>query len=188
MSGSDKKTEPHDRDEARQEEETSHKTHAYERMLERLREPREGGEPGWPDLQARLHHAKEQAVHLGELTRQEAEEVAAYVRRDLHDAAEYVRKSRTQISDWLRFDLAYLEDRLAQLFGSTVDEARAELKHWQSTGELVREWHTGEVAAPGTFYCQTCGQEIRLRQTAHLPPCPKCQGTVFGRPEHPAEA
>lgn len=160
--------------------ETSHKTRAYERMLERLREPLERE---WPGFQQRLHEVKEQAVHLGELTRQEAEEVTAYLRRDLEDAADYLRESRTQISDWLRLDLTYLEDRLTELLNSTVDQARTELKRWQESGELEREWHTGEVTAPGALYCRNCGQALHLHKTAHIPPCPKCHGTVFSRRE-----
>ncbi|MDH5595020.1 MAG: zinc ribbon-containing protein, partial [Gammaproteobacteria bacterium] len=46
------------------------------------------------------------------------------------------------------------------------------------------EWHTGEVVGVGTLRCKACGELLHFHATGHIPPCPKCQKTVFNRVSH----
>ena len=88
--------------------------HGYNRMLERVKEFITGADAG---LSAKLNHAveaaKEKASELGELSREESEQIADYLKRDIHDAAEYLSDEGTEMGDWLRFDVELVEDRLA---------------------------------------------------------------------------
>jgi predicted RNA-binding Zn-ribbon protein involved in translation (DUF1610 family) len=34
--------------------------------------------------------------------------------------------------------------------------------------------HAGSDASAGTYRCTTCGDEIEVDSTRHLPPCPSC--------------
>lgn len=152
---------------------------AYTRMLERLRGG--GEEGGLPRLLDRLGEAKERAIALGELTREEAERVGDYLRRDLTDAAEYMARTGRELKDWLRFDLGLIEERLLGLFSFMVDHTRQELDRFATQAREADAFHTGELTAMGTLRCEACGQELRLKGPRHLPPCPKCHGTRFRR-------
>lgn len=154
---------------------------AYDRMMERARDllhkAREGA---LPSLQQRLEEARDKAVELGELTREEAQSVADHLRRDLRDAAEHMESTEKELGDWLRFDLELIEDRIAELFSHMVDHTRAELDRLALEAE-IRGWHSGEISGPGTLYCANCGQELHFHATGRIPPCPSCHATAFHR-------
>jgi isocitrate dehydrogenase len=42
-------------------------------------------------------------------------------------------------------------------------------------------YKTGEVTSAGTLTCQACKAQIQLKETAHIPPCPKCAHTLFSK-------
>ena len=42
-------------------------------------------------------------------------------------------------------------------------------------------YHTGDMAMNGAFTCRACGEHIELKNTGHIPPCPKCFKTEFRR-------
>lgn len=163
---------------------------AYNRMLERLKAGLEQAHERarqdiLPNLQRQLDTATNKAIELGELTRDEAERVAAYLKRDLHHAAQHARETGKELADWLRFDLQLVEARFAERLAWVVDRVRLELdklapRAKQPEGKQT-EWHTGEVAGVGTLTCDKCGQELHFHATGHIPPCPKCHGTRFRR-------
>jgi len=152
---------------------------AYERMLERVRH-------GLEDTEARLEHAleaaREKAVELGELTREEAERVAGWVRRDLHEAARHAAGTGEDLARWLRFDLELIEARLWELFSAAADRTRLELMALEEAAGAPPPYRTGEVAGPGTLVCRGCGERLRFRRAGRIPPCPRCRGTEFERP------
>ncbi|HEC19668.1 MAG TPA: hypothetical protein ENI97_10040 [Gammaproteobacteria bacterium] len=156
---------------------------AYERMRERVHEFLQNTSGDIvPTLQDALESAKEQAVHLGELTKDEAERVKDYLQRDLHDAAEYVEQQRGELADWLRFDVQLVEERIWDSLSKLVDQTTVELAQLRERANLLGEWHTGEITGPGTLVCTKCGEVLHFHKTGHIPPCPKCHGTVFKRP------
>ncbi len=156
---------------------------AYNRMLEQARHAGEQAEREVrPVLAHLLESAKEKAVELGELTRDEAEKVGAWVRRDIEDAADYLKSSEAgELVDWLKFDIQLVEDRLLELFTSVADQTRLELIRLKQAAERASEYHTGEVTGIGALQCTGCDKILHFHATGHIPPCPKCRGTRFIR-------
>ena len=156
--------------------------HAYNRMLERAREfLDQAGEGLKPKLQEAVEAAIEKTSELGELTREEAEKIGEYLKRDLESAAGYLASDEAkELKDWLRMDLDLIEARILDALSLLVDPTEVELAMWAEQARLA-EWHTGEITGPGTLVCVNCGEELHFHKTGHIPPCPKCKGTVFRR-------
>jgi len=71
----------------------SHLISAYNQMMQEMRDAFEQAEPSDMSLQKALDLAKQQAVHIGEVTAEEAHEIGEYIKRDINDAAEYMMDS-----------------------------------------------------------------------------------------------
>ncbi len=156
-------------------------TRAYDRMLAHIREAWDSN-PGKESLQHFIDSAREKAVAVGEITREEADKLAAFIRRDLEDAARFLDKEETrEFVDWLRFDIALIEDRLLELFTSVADRTKLAYIRLQEQASHANDYHSGEVTSIGTLYCQDCGQALHFKKTSHIPPCPKCHGSRFRR-------
>ena len=155
---------------------------AYDRILELSKNALdEAKEESGPLVEKIVHQAKEKALEVAEITREQAENVAHYVMRDLHDAAKFVEKQQRELSDWLRVDEMQIENSVLDRFSDMVDRAKLELNHLARTAAKMSEWHTGEITSIGTLKCKNCGQTLHFLRTGHIPPCAKCQGTVFER-------
>ncbi len=155
---------------------------AYNRMLERIHDTvKQKGEEALPVLQKQIDHARETAVELGELTREEAEKIGEYLRRDTEEVARYLGETRQDFHDWFRFDMKLVEQRFLQMFELMVDRTQTELNRLADRAKGIEELHTGEVSAPGTLYCTSCGSELHFHKTGRIPPCPKCHATVYRR-------
>jgi hypothetical protein len=159
---------------------------AYERMMERMRHGLELAEQKTaPAFEQALSHARETAIALGELTRDEAEKVGAYLKRDLQDMAEYLEDTGEELGSWFHIDLELIEARLLDLIGSVADQTRVELAQLRERARSADLYHSGEVTGPGALRCTACGQLIHLKRTAHIPPCPKCHAGGFERVRGP---
>jgi hypothetical protein len=155
---------------------------AYEAMLQRVHEAADTAETKTvPWLRETLANARERAVELEELTREEAERVSAYVERDLQDAATFLADSGQEFRDWVSFDWQLMQDRMLQMFAGMADQTSLALRELAEQARNASLYRTGDITAPGMLECVDCGQALRLRKTGHVPPCPKCQGTVFRR-------
>jgi len=158
---------------------------AYETMLERVHASAEKAEQRMPTLSQNLTQAREKAVELGELTREEAEKVAAYLERDMHDAAVYIADTGQQLREWWNFDLKQMENRLLDMFIGVADQTSVQLREMEETLRQAQIYHTGEVTGPGTLVCSGCGKTMDFAKPGRIPPCPKCHATEFRR--QPAE-
>jgi len=155
---------------------------AYERMLERVDQALETAEKSAiPSLRKALDNAKEKAVELNELTREEAEKLGHYVERDMKEAARYLADTGDEIREWWRFDLKQIERQLLDMFASVADKTRVELERLAGQAREASLYHTGEVSGPGTLVCVDCGKELHFHKAGRVPPCPKCHGTRFKR-------
>ena len=174
------KSEKHEHEQERQNDRL---VHGYNRMLERVRHALEegAGEKTESRLHAALEKAKEKAVELGELTREEAEQVGRWLKRDLLHAADYLKEAGRELVDWIALDFDLLEQEFLEWFEKAVDQSRVELILFQEQLQEMAEWHTGEVTGPGVLECVSCGERLHFTRTARIPPCPKCHGTVFRR-------
>lgn len=155
---------------------------AYETMLERVNDLIETTEKKtMPVIREALADAKEKAVELGELTREEAEKVSGYLERDMHDAAHFISETGQEFRDWFKFDWQLVEGRLFDLFAGVADQTSLALREWADRANAASLYHTGEITGPGTLTCVNCGKEIHFKKTGHIPPCAKCKGTSFQR-------
>lgn len=153
---------------------------AYERMLERAVENSKTAADKtnalWHDA---IDKAHERAVELNEISREEAERIAAYLKRDVEDAAFYLHETGADLKRWLGFEKEVFSDHLLHLFAQAADQTTLALQ------ELARrasaEYQTNDVVAPGVFVCNTCQHEVHIKGAASLPPCPHCMGTKFRR-------
>ncbi|HEX2391586.1 MAG TPA: FHA domain-containing protein [Solirubrobacterales bacterium] len=50
-----------------------------------------------------------------------------------------------------------------------------------SSSPLDDTFRTGFIPGTGTFFCLGCGSQLALRETEHLPTCPRCHGSRFRR-------
>ncbi len=156
---------------------------AYEHMLERVREHYEKPSPEseTSGLQQALDWARERAVDLGELTRDEARIIGVFLWRDLEDAGTYLARSGRDMRDWLQFDLEFLETRFKDLLLSVADQTQLEWMAFKRNQTLPSTYYTGEMAGAGTLVCDACGARMQFSRPARIPPCPKCASTEFHR-------
>jgi len=85
---------------------------AYNDMMMRVRTAIEEAEESTPPALKRfVHNARDLAVDLEELTRDEAEKIAMYLHRDIEDAGKHLAETGQELGDWLRFDIHQVEER-----------------------------------------------------------------------------
>ena len=155
---------------------------AYEAMLKRVHEAAETGESKTvPWLRQTLANARDRAVELEELTREEAERVSRYVERDLHDAAQFVAETGQEFRDWVSFDWRLMQSRMLEMFAGMADQTGEALRGFADQAREASLYHTGEITAPGMLECTVCGEILHFEKTGHIPPCPKCQATTYRR-------
>jgi hypothetical protein len=155
---------------------------AYEAMLQRVHEAADSAESKTvPWLRETLANARERAVELEELTREEADRVSAYVERDLHEAASFIAETGQEFRDWVSFDWRLMQSHMLDMFAGMADQTGAALRQFADQAREASLYRTGEITAPGTFECASCGELLQLKRTGHIPPCPKCQATKFRR-------
>jgi len=164
---------------------------SYNRMMERVKtrlEELEAAEKdALPRLQHSIEHAVEKAVELGELSRQEAQQIGAYLQRDLQDAGYYLATTGKEIGDWLRFDLDLVEDRLLDLFSKAADKTSLDMLQFKETLAEESTYQSGEITGPGTLQCDNCGERLAFHATSLIPTCPKCANTSFSRLSNEAD-
>jgi ElaB/YqjD/DUF883 family membrane-anchored ribosome-binding protein len=157
-------------------------TEAYEKMLEQVHEAMEQTrDSALPGLKEYINDVREKMVEIGELTREEADEISTYVERDIKDAAHYLAETGHQLSEWWRFDVQQVEDRLLEMFANVADQTKLELEKLAERARAASRYQTGEVTGPGTLVCINCGKEMHFKKTGHIPPCSSCKGTEFTR-------
>jgi predicted RNA-binding Zn-ribbon protein involved in translation (DUF1610 family) len=155
---------------------------AYDDMMMRVKTAYEEAEESTrPALQRFIHNARDTAVELEELTKEEAEKVAYYLHRDLQDAGKHLAESGHELGDWLRFDITQLEDRLLSVLSLVADRTRLEMLQFEHDIEEGPAWNAGEVTGPGSLVCASCDATMRFHATEHIPDCPNCGHTVFHR-------
>jgi hypothetical protein len=155
---------------------------AYEAMLERVHEAADTAEHKTvPWLREALANARDKAVELEELTREEADKVSRYVERDLHEAAGFLADTGQELRDWLSFDWRLMQDRMLDMFAGMADQTSQALRDFAEQAREASRYHSGEVAAPGLLECTECGEPLRLEKTGRIPTCPKCGATTFQR-------
>jgi len=155
---------------------------AYNQMMARIKNVIENAEDkAVPSLQKAIDMAKKQAIHLGETSMEEAEEIGNFIKRDINDAAEYLMETSHEFSEWLLLDIDIIEQKVLELFLSVADKTRLELEQLSHPACELSTYNTGDVTGPGTLLCIACEHMIHFNTTDHIPACPKCHNTSFKR-------
>jgi rRNA maturation endonuclease Nob1 len=176
-------TEPHEAKPMTDEQSTREKwLRAYDDMMVRVKTAiEEAEESTLPPLKRYIDKARDTAVELEELTRDEAERIAYFLERDLEDAGKHMAESGHELGDWLRFDIGLIEDRLLDVLMKVADHTRLDMLQFERDLKEGPPYNTGEVTGPGTLECVSCGDVIRFHATGYIPECPSCGHTVFRR-------
>jgi len=155
---------------------------AYDDMMMRVKTAMEEAEESTlPVLQRFIRNARDTAVELEELTKEESEKIAYYLQRDLQDAGKHLAETGHELGDWLRFDMDLIEDRLLSVLAMVADRTRLEMLQFEHDIKEGPAWNSGEVSGPGTLVCDSCGATMRFHATGYIPNCPECGHTVFHR-------
>ena len=155
---------------------------AYDDMMVRVKTAIEEAEENTlPAIRRHIAKARDTAIELEELTRDEAERIAFFLERDLIDAGKHMAESGHELGDWLRFDIGLIEDRLLDALLKAADHTRLDMLQFEEDLEEGPSYNTGEVTGPGTLECVSCGADIRFHATGYIPECPNCGHTVFRR-------
>ncbi len=109
----------------------NHLISAYNQMMQAMRDAFEDTDADDMSLQNALERAKHQAVHLGEVSAEEAYEIGEYIKRDINDAAEYMMESSSEFYDWLLLDIEAIERKVIKLFLSVAEHTRVELEQFK---------------------------------------------------------
>ena len=119
----------------------NHLISAYNQMMQAMHDAFERAEPNDMSLQKALEVAQHQAVHLGEVSAEEAHEISEHIKRDINDAAEYMMESSAEFYDWLHLDIEVIERKVIDLFLSVAEHTRVELEQFKRTmpGDISSE-------------------------------------------------
>lgn len=157
---------------------------AYEYLLEKLNENieemRELEEDTETSLAVKMNYLLDRVHHFEDLSREELAHVGDYLRRDVEQAAHFLSRSGRSVADWLRDDLRLAGTKLGELFAAAVDKTRMELDAIHEQAE-EGDWYTGDITGPGYLHCKKCHHTLHIETTTHVPPCPRCLGTVFSK-------
>lgn len=120
------------------------------------------------------------------LTQEEINEVAGFLMRDVELATrtDMNVKNNDSLTEWLRFDIALLENFALDAFSGIADKTRIELAKLENQAhqhQNHQNYQSDEITAPGTFHCQKCHKQIAFKSTSRLPQCPRCQTKTFSR-------
>ena len=136
-----------------------------------------GKERGRDAMSVALGKAHEQMTALGEFSEERGAELKQYMARDLDQTISDAQKLGEEAKEKLhpaRLGAGALASLASALeFTSNALQSLSD----KTKGKLT--YTTGEMTSAGTLTCQACGAEIQLKGTGHVPPCPKCSGTLF---------
>lgn len=136
-----------------------------------------GKERGSEAMSAALEKAREQLTTLGEFSAEQGEVLKEYLGRDLDQTISDAQRLGEEAKEKLhpsRLGAGALSS-LASVLELTSDALHSLLN---KTVQALT-YRTGEITSAGSLTCQACGQKLQLKQTGHIPPCPKCSGTLF---------
>jgi isocitrate dehydrogenase len=138
-----------------------------------------GKERGREAMTVALDKAHEQLTALGEFSAEQGEELKRYLARDLDQTISDAKHLGEEARE--RLHPARLG---AGALASIANALELTSNALHSLGEKAKDkltYKTGEITSAGTLTCQQCGQQIHLKSTGHVPPCPKCNGNLFNK-------
>ncbi len=146
----------------------------YEKIISRTEELLVSGRK---NLDEALKKAGDELSSAGNFTRERAEKVSAFVKRDIQHTFDGAGKGKDSVKQAV--DPKRVAAGAQSIFSRILSNAAETLTDWAKKTEQQLEYKTGEITSPGTLTCKECGEEIQMKKTAKIPPCPKCHHTVY---------
>jgi hypothetical protein len=159
----------------------SHLIEAYNQMMQSIRSAFDNADAAEMTLQKALDMARQQVIHLGEVSVEEAQEISEFVKRDINEAAEYMLETSSDFGDWLMLDIEVLERKIVDMFLSVADRTRVELETLKQYNREISLYYSGEITGPGMLKCTQCGKCVAFLTTGHIEACEQCGNGSFQR-------
>jgi len=155
---------------------------AYEKMFERAVENMHTVEVKTGSLLHKaVDEAKDKAVELEELSKEDAAKVSGWLKRDLDDALSYLSETGHELKDWLGFEKTLLESATLDLLLKAADKTTVESLLMKEKVRQTFIYKAGEITSAGTLICDQCGEKLHFYKAGKIPSCPRCHGTTFHR-------
>ncbi|MDP1597176.1 MAG: hypothetical protein Q8S46_00730 [Methylotenera sp.] len=134
-------------------------------------------ERGAEAVSTALEKAREQLTTLGELSEEQGEVLKTYLDRDLEQTISDAKWLGEEAKE--KLNPARLGAGALSSLASVLELTNNAIHSLLNKTVQALTYKTGEITSAGSLTCQACGQKIHLKKTGHVPPCPKCDGTLF---------
>ena len=138
-----------------------------------------GKERGGEAMNVALEKSREQLTTLGEFSAEQGQVLKKYLARDLDITISYAQKVGEEAKE--RLHPARLGAGALSSLATALELTSNALHKLSIKAQESLTYKTGEMTSAGTLTCAECGQTIHLKKTGHVPPCSKCQGTMFSK-------
>ena len=138
-----------------------------------------GKERGREAMSVALDKAHEQMTSLGEYSAEQGKVLKQYLARDLDQTISDAQQLGEEAKE--RLHPARLGAGALSSIATVLELTGNALR---SLGDKTKEtltYNAGEMTSAGTLTCRACGQKMQIKNTGHVPPCPKCNGTLFSK-------
>lgn len=159
---------------------------AYDRFAEHVADAaRAGRDLGRESIEAAMDKARSQLVDAGEFSAAQGERFKTWLRRDLGFQFDEEAGKARELGRALGHEAAQklsptrLRDGTLATLATLLRSSGETLQAWSERADAAVEYMSGEITGAGTLTCLGCGHVAHFEQTAHIPPCPVCQGIRF---------
>jgi len=126
-----------------------------------------------------LEKAREQLTAAEEFSVEQGQELKRYMARDLDqtiaDAKELGDAAKEKLNP------SRLGAGALSSLAAVIDATSSALKSLDKKTKESLTYKTGEITTAGTLTCNSCGEQIHMKATGHVPPCPKCKAILFSK-------
>ena len=138
-----------------------------------------GKERGRESMSTALDKAHEQMTAVGEFSAEQGQVFKKYLARDLDQTIADAQQLGEEAKE--RLHPARLSGGALSSLASALEATSNALRSLSAKTKQAITYTTGEMTSAGTLTCQACGQKVQLKKSGHVPPCPKCSGTLFSK-------
>ncbi len=150
----------------------------YEHVVDRLHKAKDKTAP---QLREWIAEAKHKAEELDELTDDDAKKLASWLKRDFDDMMHHLSETEGELKEWLGFEASLFKTALLEKLLEAADKTTVELLRMKENIHQPSTYHTGEFTGPGSLICDECQEILHFHQSGKIPPCPKCNSTMYHR-------
>lgn len=136
-----------------------------------------GKERGRESMSVALEKAREQLTEVKAFSKEHGEELKQYLSRDLDESISFAQQFGTETKE--QFNPARIGAGALSSIATILEFTGDTLHSLSVQAKKSITFKTGEITSAGTLTCQACSQELHLKHTGHIPPCPKCKGILF---------